>query len=155
MERCRPSLVWACSPNNPTGTLPLKGEIAVLLGVCGKRDALLVVDEAYINFAPPGSSVLPLLSENMLVMRSMTKDYGLTGLRLGYVLRDPSPWGNEEPSASMDVNAGQTAGLAAVANSVYYEAQWSFFGTLRPRLSEGCGRQGSHPCRPRNSSLCS
>jgi len=147
VERCRPSLVWVCSPNNPTGVLPGKGQIADLLGICGKTDTLLVVDEAYINFAPPGSSVLPLLSENMLVMRSMTKDYGLTGLRLGYVLGDPRLLGamrSLQPPWSVNACA-QAAGLAAVANSPYYETQWALLRDLAARLLEGLRQAGFAP----------
>ncbi len=99
------------------------------------------------TFAPPGSSVLPLLSENMLVMRSMTKDYGLTGLRLGYVLGDPRLLGamrSLQPPWSVNACA-QAAGLAAVANSPYYEAQWALLRDLAARLLEGLRQAGFAP----------
>lgn len=147
VERRHPSLIWVCSPNNPTGNLPSKEQLAALLGACENEGALLVLDEAYVNFAPPGASSLHLLSPNLLLFRSMTKDYGLTGLRLGYVLGEPRginilaalqpPW---------SVNAcAQAAGLAAIRNGAYYEAQWRALRDLTAMLARGLEEAGFAP----------
>jgi histidinol-phosphate aminotransferase len=76
-----------CSPNNPTGAaLPL-GEIAAL---CEEADGLVVVDEAYGEFA--GASAVPLLERhpNLVVLRTFSKALGLAGLRVGYLLAAPA-----------------------------------------------------------------
>lgn len=107
-------LVFLCNPNNPTGqTLPLEwlAEWAHTY-----PQTLFVVDEAYIAFCPAMPSAIGLHLPNLLILRSMTKDHALTGLRLGYAVGDERviaalsktrpPW---------NVNAlAQSAGLAAV-----------------------------------------
>ena len=85
----RPKLVFICSPNNPTGDLiPREQIIAVLEHFSGK--ALVVVDEAYIEFAPQ-ASVVPLLSRypHLVVLRTLSKAFGLAGLRCGFTLASP------------------------------------------------------------------
>ena len=81
----RPRMVFICNPNNPTGKYLSRAEIETVLKSCG--DTLLVLDEAYATFAVKAWSPLDLIErENVIVLRSMTKDYGLPGLRLGYAL---------------------------------------------------------------------
>jgi histidinol-phosphate aminotransferase len=75
-----------CSPNNPTGGVLARDDVGRL---CAEGDGLVVVDEAYVEFA--GDSVLPLLSRhpNLVVLRTFSKAMGLAGLRLGYLLASP------------------------------------------------------------------
>ena len=80
------SVTIVCSPNNPTGTsLPL----ADIERLCDADDSLVVVDEAYHEFA--GESVLPLLARhpNLVVLRTFSKALALAGLRVGYLLASP------------------------------------------------------------------
>lgn len=143
----RPSLAWVCSPNNPTGTLPLKEELLRLLSACDGTGTLLALDEAYVNFAPPGSSALPLMRPGLLLLRSMTKDYGLTGLRLGYILGDPRLVGllaSLQPPWSVNACA-QAAGLAALRARGYYEAQWAGLRSLASGLARDLAEAGFPP----------
>ena len=75
-----------CSPNNPTGGLLPADEISRL---CEDGDGLVVVDEAYHEFA--GQTVVPLLARhpNLVVLRTFSKAMGLAGLRIGYLLASP------------------------------------------------------------------
>ena len=84
-----PDLVLIPSPNNPVGTPVSHAAIRALHD--GSR-ALVVVDEAYVEFAPPGTSVVPLLDElpRLAVVRTFSKAFRLAGLRLGYLLA--APW---------------------------------------------------------------
>lgn len=82
-------LVYVCSPNNPTGSLfPLEDIRALCTAATGK--ALVVVDEAYIEFAPQFSCVR-LLGEcaNLVVLRTLSKAWALAGLRCGVALANP------------------------------------------------------------------
>ncbi len=85
-----PDIVFLCSPNNPTGTaLGLDVVTAVHDAAPG---ALVVVDEAYAEFARPGTpSALTLLAgrERLVVTRTMSKAFALAGGRLGYLAADP------------------------------------------------------------------
>ncbi|MEX1908645.1 histidinol-phosphate transaminase [Janibacter sp. Y6] len=86
-----PDLVFLCSPNNPTGTaLPFESIEAVLAAA---PRAIVVVDEAYAEFARPGTpSALALLEhhERLVVTRTMSKAFTLAGARLGYLAAHPS-----------------------------------------------------------------
>jgi histidinol-phosphate aminotransferase len=85
-----PDVVFLCSPNNPTGTaLPLD----VVRAVAETAPGMVVVDEAYAEFARPGTpSALTLLgaSPRMVVTRTMSKAFALAGARLGYLAADPA-----------------------------------------------------------------
>ncbi len=85
-----PDLVFLCSPNNPTGTaLPFEVIEAVLEAA---PRAVVVVDEAYAEFARPGTpSALTLLAGNprLVVTRTMSKAFAFAGGRLGYLAADP------------------------------------------------------------------
>ena len=77
-------IVFLTSPNNPTGNpLPLEQARAV----CG-MNALVIIDEAYIEFG--GESAVPLLAEfpNLVILRTFSKWAGIAGLRVGYALCD-------------------------------------------------------------------
>ena len=85
-----PSIVFLCSPNNPTGTaLPFEVIGSVLEAA---PDAIVVVDEAYAEFARPGTrSALTLLAEHprLVVTRTMSKAFAFAGGRLGYLVAAP------------------------------------------------------------------
>ncbi|MEO6789351.1 MAG: histidinol-phosphate transaminase [Ornithinibacter sp.] len=87
----RPDVVFLCSPNNPTGTaLDLEVVLAVHDAAPG---ALVVVDEAYAEFARPGtSSALTLQSgrPRLVVTRTMSKAFAMAGARVGYLAADPA-----------------------------------------------------------------
>ena len=85
-----PDIVFLCSPNNPTGT-PLSLE--TIAAVYDATDGIVVVDEAYAEFAPTGTdSALSLLPgrERLLVSRTMSKAFAFAGVRLGYLAADPA-----------------------------------------------------------------
>jgi histidinol-phosphate aminotransferase len=91
----RPSLVWLCNPNNPTGIWMNKGDLFLIAELCNKINAALVVDESYKHFVWPREafSALELLQEDreasIIVLRSLTKDFALAGVRLGYAVGSP------------------------------------------------------------------
>ena len=83
-------LIFICNPNNPTGILCNHFFIKNLLDMIQGRNSLLVVDEAFIDFAPQYSVAQWINEEQQLVvMRSLTKYFGLAGLRAGYAIAHP------------------------------------------------------------------
>jgi histidinol-phosphate aminotransferase len=81
-------LIFLCSPGNPTGTLLKKEDILKILDA-GLEQAVVVVDEAYVDFTLNSgqTSALSLGLDNypnLVVMRTLSKSFGLAGLRLGY-----------------------------------------------------------------------
>ncbi len=83
----RTRVIWLCTPNNPTGPILTKDE---LLGALDRipRNIVIVVDEAYYEYVTDDRypDTIPLLEkyENIIILRTFSKAYGLAGLRLGY-----------------------------------------------------------------------
>ena len=82
-------VLWICNPHNPTGQLWSRPSLVPLL----QRYRLVICDEAFLSLVPDGEqqSLIPLVSEhpNLVVIRSLTKLYGIAGLRLGYAVAQP------------------------------------------------------------------
>ena len=104
----KPKVLFLASPNNPDGGLLHRQELIQLL----QLPLLIVVDEAYIDFAGPGRSALDLTENypNLIVLRTFSKWAGLAGLRVGYgVFPDwitPALWKIKQP---YNVNAAAAA----------------------------------------------
>ncbi|NUF49815.1 histidinol-phosphate transaminase [Gilliamella sp. ESL0250] len=79
-------LIYVCSPNNPTGNLIDPEDIKALLNITNNR-ALVVIDEAYIEFSP-NSTVVSWLANysNLVVLRTLSKAFALAGLRCGFTI---------------------------------------------------------------------
>jgi histidinol-phosphate aminotransferase len=116
-----PRLVFLCNPNNPTGTA-LSLEI-VADWARAYPATLFVVDEAYRAFTTGVASATELALENVLVLRSMTKDYALAGLRLGYAVGgEPIIGALLRVRPAWNVNGlAQAAGLAALSDQVHLQ----------------------------------
>lgn len=84
-------VVWLCSPNNPTGCMVNDRSLKTFLDEC-PDDILVVLDEAYYEYitASDAPESLDLLStyDNLIVLRTFSKAYGLAGLRIGYGVAD-------------------------------------------------------------------
>jgi histidinol-phosphate aminotransferase len=117
--RERPRVVFLCNPNNPTGIYCGRPEVEALLA---STPGLLVLDEAFVGFVGEPWDVRSLLGgERLVVVRSLTKDHALAGLRLGYALAAPEvaralQW--VQPPWSVNA-AAQAAGLAALAEDAH------------------------------------
>lgn len=74
-------IIWICSPNNPTGNSIDRQDIEMILN---NFDGLVVIDEAYINFARQRSFIMDLNDyPNLVVLQTLSKAWGLAGLRMG------------------------------------------------------------------------
>lgn len=90
IKRTAPHVVFLCSPNNPTGT-PIS--LDTIRAAYDATDGIVVVDEAYAEFAPAGTpSAITLLPgrERLLVSRTMSKAFAFAGARVGYLAADPA-----------------------------------------------------------------
>ena len=116
-------MVFICHPNNPTGELR---DLTALTEWADAHPAtLFVVDEAYLNFVGLTGTVR-LNRPNIITLRSMTKDYALAGVRLGYVVAHPDvistlkrvrvPWNVSE--------IAQVAGVSALKHHTDYTTKW-------------------------------
>lgn len=115
-------LVFVCSPNNPTGNLVKREDIIALLEMTKDR-AIVVMDEAYIDFCPEASTVdLLAKHSNLAILRTLSKAFALAGLRCGFTLANDdlinvllkviAPYPVPVPVADIAVQALSEAGLA-------------------------------------------
>jgi len=112
-------VVFICNPNNPTGQV-IPQEV---FGEWADRfpETLFIVDEAYIAFVGEMKSVISLKRKNILILRSMTKDYAIAGLRLGYAVGDEAAMNamkNFRPAWNVNALA-QAGGFAALQSERY------------------------------------
>ena len=87
LQKEKPKLVFLCNPNNPTGS---RLELSEIEQILMKTDGIVVVDEAYFEFS--GLTAVGLLSdyENLIILRTFSKAFGLASLRVGYMLASAS-----------------------------------------------------------------
>lgn len=83
--------LFLCNPNNPTGWLLTRDQVLNLADRCEDAEVFLLVDEAFIELSDPEQSVAHLAPgrEFLFVMRSLTKSFGVPGLRLGFGVTNP------------------------------------------------------------------
>ncbi len=120
MQDC--DMAFLCNPNNPTGDLLKRDEVLTIADAAKEEGCMLVVDEAFIDFCLEESVIKNVLNNPYLVvLRSMTKFYALTGLRIGYgvfpkdvinkIQQFKEPW---------TVNSlAQKAAIAAISDDEY------------------------------------
>ena len=124
IEATRPAMVFLCNPNNPTGVYLDRESVERLNAALGS-DGLLVLDTSYVPLADAGWDALPLLQRgNVALLRSMTKDHALAGVRLGYMAApQPVVAATRRLQPSWSVNGvAQAVGLAALADEAHVAA---------------------------------
>lgn len=89
----RTRMVMVCTPNNPTGAVVTQADFDAFVAAVPK-DVLIVLDEAYVEFvtdaaAVKGEQVIADGHDNVVVLRTFSKAYGLAGLRIGYAVGHP------------------------------------------------------------------
>ena len=132
------ALVFLCNPNNPTGDALTREEVLEVADRVRERGAVLVVDEAFADFAP-GTSVAAEVDEGLCVARSFTKFFAVPGLRLGcLVCADPGRFQEFQPSWAVYAVAA-AAGAAAVADRDFADASIANVSRLREELFETLG----------------
>ena len=131
-------MLLVCNPNNPTGTFTPVADILALLD----SGAIVMVDEAYVEFG--GETVAPLVTQydNLVVLRTMSKWAGLAGLRVGYAVASAAIveqlWKVKDP---FNVNAaGQMATIASVHDSTYLMDNVRKIVSERQRLYHALGQ---------------
>ncbi|GHS96409.1 histidinol-phosphate aminotransferase [Synergistales bacterium] len=150
------TLLYLDNPNNPTGSaLPL-GEVAALAEACAKRGALLMVDEAYADFLDDAESAFNLEMDNVLCVRTLSKGYGMAGLRIGYAaIRDPELHEVYENFSVLYSNSEVSAAIAAkYLPRIDFEAVRKKVRYLKARVTEFIGGYtalsiaDTHPATP-------
>jgi len=127
------------NPHNPTGQLFPQETLLPYL----EQFALVVVDEAFMDFLPPeqAPSLLSVVQDypNLVIVRSLTKFYSLPGLRLGYAISHPDRlrrwqrWRDPWPVNSLAVAAAE----AVLSDQAFQQQTWTWLGKARLPLFQG------------------
>jgi histidinol-phosphate aminotransferase len=133
--------IFFANPNAPTGTLVPTTRVREL---AARFSGLLLVDEAYVDFADENS--LPLLREfpNLIVSRTLSKGYALAGLRFGYAIAAPAvvlELNKVKDSYNCDAIA-VSAAAAALDDQDYARRSWQHVRAERARLTEALRQRG-------------
>lgn len=137
INKRKSKIFFLCNPTNPTGKYYSEEVIKSLLENINS-DTLIVLDEAYLHFTKEKWDSIKFLKDysNLLIMRSMTKDYGITAFRLGYILGDPKVMNTLEVSSpSWHVNSiAQKAGIIALEQKTFLEKSTNALHKEKERL---------------------
>lgn len=118
-------IVYVCSPGNPTANLVSKSDLQQILEH-PTWNGVVVLDEAYIDFAPEGSSLAEWVNDwpNLVVMQTLSKAFGLAGIRLGAAFTSPpiarllnnlkAPYNISSPTSALACAALQPRNLAVM-----------------------------------------
>ena len=118
-------LVYLCSPGNPTGTLLPRKDVEQILAH-PTWNGVVVVDEAYIDFSADDASFAALVTEhpNLVVMQTLSKAFGMAGIRLGAAFTSPpiarllnnlkAPYNISSPTSALACRALGDPGLAVM-----------------------------------------
>ena len=128
------ALTIVCNPNAPTGTFISVGEIASL---ADEISGILLVDEAYVDFAQQNCTALVQDFDNVIILRSMSKGYSLAGMRFGYAVARPELIsGLIKVKDSYNVDAvAIAAATAAIKDQKYFKQNVEKVKTERARLT--------------------
>lgn len=127
-------VVVVVNPNNPTGRIVAADELRLVAEGLAQRGGLLVVDEAFADFAAPDVSLIPQLPPAAVVLRSFGKAYGLAGVRLGFAVAQADighriraalgPWAVSGPALSIGAEAlADTQWLEQICGTLAREYQ--------------------------------
>lgn len=152
-----PRILYLCSPNNPTGTLIARDTIERAVREMRTRGGVVFIDEAYAEFAGVSAVDLANRVDNLLVIRTMSKAFGLAGLRVGYALGAPSLVRDVEKSRGpykLNAMAEQVA-LAAVRDGMpWVREHVALAVTNRDRLAEALRARGYAPLPSAANYVC-
>lgn len=136
-----PGAIFFANPNAPSGTWVPPADIGAL---AAQTNALVLVDEAYVDFA--GEDCVGLLArhDNVLISRTLSKGYGLAGLRFGYAVAHPSiieQMAKVKDSYNCDAIA-IAAACAALDDQAYARQQWARVTSERVRVTDELEHRG-------------
>ncbi len=139
-------LTCVVNPHAPSGTLL---DVTQLSQIADGLNGVLLIDEAYVDFVDPqlqyNATSLLAHHDNVLILRTFSKGYGLAGLRLGYLigspeLIDPIMWKTRD-SYNID-HLSQTLGLAAFEDQSYAASTWQKVIAERTRVATELAKLG-------------
>jgi len=140
LRRCRPRLCVVTNPHSPSGVLMPRSQMLPILSCARGTGTVLLIDEAFIDFAPGETlSAEAVSGDHLVVLRSLTKFYGMPALRVGYSVSSPTFAGRvaaELPPWAVTTLAASAA-TEAVHDPVYARRTRTFVAEQRRWLTRG------------------
>lgn len=135
------SVTFICNPNSPSGTAIPVAEIS---DIAGKIDGILIVDEAYVDFAEDNCMRLVDKHPNLIVLRTLSKSYSLAGMRLGFaVAQEDIINGMMKVKDSYNVDRlSMASAVAALNDQETFRENVSRIKQTRSRLTESLKKLG-------------
>jgi histidinol-phosphate aminotransferase len=147
-------VIYVCTPNNPTGCVT---PLDTLRALAARHEGVLMVDEAYAEFAGVSAVALVHAFERVLVVRTMSKAFGLAGLRIGYAIGQPAVVAAVEKSRGpYKVTAlGEQMAIAAVRESMpWVQEHVALAVAVREQLADALRMRGFAPLPSGANFLC-
>lgn len=148
MAEVEADIAYVVNPHNPTGTVRSRNEIERFVASC--RSGLVVVDEAYVDFAddPGALTAIPMVeSGRVAVLRTFSKVHGLAGLRVGYLVASPEVITMlRKVRAPFSVGSlAQAGAVAALRDDAHRDAVRIHTRSIREQVSEVLNGSGFVP----------
>ncbi len=144
----RTSVLFLCNPNNPTGTVQEKEIIEKIVQEAAKSNVMVLLDECFVDFVK-GQTKISLSSvakkyRNLVVLRSLTKTFGLAGLRAGYAIgHEATVRVLEKHKITWSVNTfAQVAAIAALKDMKFLNRSFQLVRKERAFLEKSLGELG-------------
>ncbi|HEY0929797.1 MAG TPA: histidinol dehydrogenase [Gemmatimonas sp.] len=150
----RPRILYLCSPNNPTGAVLSR---SLLERAVREAPGVVFLDEAYAEFAGVSAVDLAMRVDNLLVIRTMSKAFGLAGLRVGYGIGAPALVRDVEKSRGpykLNAMAEQTALAALQHDMSWVQEHVALAVQNRERLAAALAQRGFTPLPSHANYLC-
>ncbi len=150
----RANITYLCSPNNPTGALMARADIE---RVVREAAGVVFIDEAYAEFAGVSSIDLTMRSDRVLVIRTMSKAFGLAGLRVGFAVGQPALVTEVEKSRGpykLNALAERIALTALQEDRAWIDEHVALAVAIRERLADALRAQGFSPMASAANFLC-
>lgn len=157
----RTRLVYVCNPNNPTGTMVGRDELIAFVRSV-PQNVLCVIDEAYseyvihADYTDSIAEIVPSFPDNVVVLRTFSKIFGLAGLRVGYAVAPPAVvLATEKVRNAFDVTSlAQAAAIASIAELDQLERRIEANQQGLLELRQALEEVGVHPVPSVANFLC-
>lgn len=139
-------LLIICNPNNPTGTYIEKEELEKLALICKKNNTDILIDEAYVDFLENHKIIDINNYDNVYILRSLTKTYHLSGIRLGFVISSKDKILNlkrKQPTWSVN-GLAQKLGVDSLENSEFLKKTIDYYSKETKRVVNALKELGYH-----------
>lgn len=139
IKKFEPEVLFICNPNNPTGRLADPGLLKDIIEETKGQGIRVFLDECFVELAG-GETMIPLLGDhdNLTILRAFTKNYGMAGLRLGYVLSSDEEYLGRMAAAVQPWNLStpaQAAGVQALKETEFLKESISLIKEEREFLT--------------------